>query len=56
MLTTEKPTTIWQPPLFNIGKYDGWKGHLPTEEYHLNQEYQEGYFAGIQARYQNKKQ
>lgn len=52
MLTTEKPTAkIWQPHPTNLGKWDGWKGHLPTEEYLSNEQYQKGYFEGIQQRY-----
>jgi hypothetical protein len=59
MLTTEtqpieEQPQKWQPHPFSIGKHDGWKGYVPTEEHHLNEEYQRGYFAGIHARYQSQ--
>ena len=61
MLTTEtRPTQEqpkqWQPHPASLGKWDGWKGYLPTEEYIYNEQYQKGYFEGIQARYQTRKQ
>ena len=43
--------TEWHPKLSSLGKRDGEKGYLPTEEYLSDPEYQKAYFAGIKARY-----
>ena len=41
----------WNPGLSSLGKRDGEKGYLPTEEYISDPEYQKAYFEGIKARY-----
>jgi hypothetical protein len=61
MLTTEtrpieEQRQVWQPHPTNLGKWDGYKGHLPTEEYLFNPDYQKAYFEGIKQRYLTQKQ
>ena len=52
MLTTEKKVAqIWKPHPSCLGKRDGEKGYLPTEEYLSNADYQKAYFEGIRAHY-----
>jgi hypothetical protein len=56
MLTTEtrpieQQTDSWQPHPTSLGKWHGWKGYLPVEEYIANEQYKKGYFEGIEQRY-----
>ena len=41
----------WKPHPSCLGRWDGNKGHLPTEEYLSSAEYQKAYFEGIKTHY-----
>ena len=50
-ITEQQKAKAWQPLLSCLGKWDGEKGYLPTEEYLTDFDYQQAYFEGIKTRY-----